>query len=73
MCVYNNLLVAYEILIYFNITQVLVVGYGTTAGGQDYWLIKNSWSTHWGDAGYVYMARGSNMCGVASQATYPSF
>jgi C1A family cysteine protease len=53
--------------------EVLAVGYGTTSGGQDYWLIKNSWSTHWGDSGYVYMLRGQNMCGVASQATYPTF
>jgi len=49
---------------------VLAVGYGTE-NGQDYWLIKNSWSTHWGDDGYVKISRDNNLCGVATDAVIP--
>ncbi|KAM6106543.1 cathepsin S-like [Pterocles gutturalis] len=50
---------------------VLVVGYGSL-DGEDYWLVKNSWGMHFGEQGYVRMARNrGNHCGIASFGAYP--
>jgi C1A family cysteine protease len=46
---------------------ILAVGY--TA---DYWIVKNSWGVSWGASGYIYMKRGKNICGVASEPSYPT-
>lgn len=38
---------------------VVLMGYGTD-NGKDYWLIRNSWSASYGEAGYIRIARTSS-------------
>ena len=44
---------------------VLLVGLS-----DQYWKVKNSWGTSWGESGYVRLARG-NTCGICNVASYP--
>lgn len=51
---------------------VLVVGFGITNNGKEYYIVKNSWGTSWGMNGYFLLARNeNNMCGIATNAVYP--
>jgi KDEL-tailed cysteine endopeptidase len=61
---------------------VLATGYGTL-NGLDYYSVKNSWSTSWGQAGYILLGRGidpntktpynsgAGQCGMLMEGSYP--
>ena len=53
---------------------VLVVGYGTDAdSGLDYWNIKNSWGSAWGEEGYIRIEKSdADRCGVLDAPSYPT-
>jgi C1A family cysteine protease len=58
---------------------VLLVGYT-----EDAYILKNSWSSSWGDNGYIYLAKGNDLstgkpynngngqCGVLMEGVYPN-
>jgi C1A family cysteine protease len=55
---------------------VLVVGYGTD-GSQEYWKVKNSWGSDWGEEGYILICRNCDAngkdgeCGINMEPSYP--
>ena len=54
-------------------SAVLIVGYNTSSfvgrdGPVDYWIVKNSWGTQWGEAGYFYAERGRNTLCIRNNA-----
>jgi len=47
---------------------ILAVGYGVESGTA-YWIVKNSWTTKWGESGYIRIAAidGQGVCGIQDQ------
>jgi hypothetical protein len=55
---------------------VIAIGYGTL-NGIDYFLVRNSWGSSWGDQGYIRIGMSSTggapgYCGINKAVYYPS-
>jgi len=45
---------------------ILAVGFGTDESGTEFYYVKNSWGTGWGEDGYIKIgvAEGEGICGI---------
>ena len=55
---------------------VIAVGYGTdSTSNKNFWIVRNSWSSSWGEKGYIRMSRDvqapTGICGICMASSYP--
>jgi len=48
---------------------VQLTGWNTSSTGINYWIVRNSWNTDWGNAGYIYIERNKNLCAIGEECS----
>lgn len=54
---------------------IAAVGWGTDDTVGDYYIVRNSWTSSWGEQGYVRIAAVENtvgICGIQQESTIPT-
>jgi len=49
--------------------EISIVGFGEEKG-TPYWLVRNSWGTHWGEDGFMRIVRGKNNMAIESDCAW---
>lgn len=49
--------------------DISIIGYGEE-DGQPFWLVRNSWGTHWGEDGFFRVCRGTNNIAIESDCSW---
>ena len=59
---------------YASTTQLVNIVGWNTEGGMDYWLVRNSWGTGWGESGYIriQITPPNGLLGITTDVVYPT-